>query len=445
MSTSVQNNLLSAPIRTVLTTMSIPIAIGTIAILTFNLIDTFFISLLGTDALAAISFTFPITFFMTSLCLGLASGVSTKVARLLGQNNQQQGALLVTHGLLLTLGLIIALSVIGLLFFQPIFTLLGAKVERLPLIFDYMNIWYFSIPLLSVPLIANAAFRATGNTKIPSYIMIGAGFINMILDPLLIFGIGPFPHLGMQGAALASAISWAISCISALILLHRYKLITFHLSSISALKSHWQSILHVGRPAALTNILNPIASGIILSILARFDAKAVAAYGTGLRIESLLLLGIMALSSSLTPFVAQNLARGQTQRAYRALTGATHFALLLQGLLYILLALFAGQIASLFSQDEKVIQYLSIFLRIVPIAYGALGIVILLATSLNAYNRPGASVIINITRLFLLLLPMAWLGGQLIGINGVFAGMAIANIIMGGGCYIIMLKISESP
>ncbi len=182
---------------------------GLVAILAFNLVDTFFISLLGTDALAAVSFTFPITFAVNCITMGIGVGISTGVARLLGQNAQINAARLSGHGLLLAVILVIGASALGLATIDPLFRLLGAHDNLLPLIHDYMSVWYLTIPLLVIPMAGNSAIRATGDTKTPAKIMVVAGFINGLLDPLLIFGLGPVPALGVKGAAIASAISWA--------------------------------------------------------------------------------------------------------------------------------------------------------------------------------------------------------------------------------------------
>lgn len=203
-----KHGLLSAPISKVLRNMTVPMVFGMVAILAFNLVDTFFISLLGTEALAAISFTFPVTFGVNCITMGIGMGLSTNIGRLLGQGNTQHAARFSTHGLLLAVVLVMLASTLGLYTIEPLFKLLGASDDIIPLIREYMVIWYFTVPLLVIPMAGNSAIRATGDTKTPAKIMMLSGFINGLLDPLLIFGIGPFPELGIQGAAIASGIAW---------------------------------------------------------------------------------------------------------------------------------------------------------------------------------------------------------------------------------------------
>ncbi|NRA61105.1 MAG: MATE family efflux transporter [Psychrobium sp.] len=448
---SLKQDLLNAPVRDVLTKMSIPTSLGILSLLLFNIADTYFVSLLGTTQLAALSFTFPITFIITSILIGLGGGLSASLARLIGRakhENQQSLTGVVQHYVAnaLILGFVVTaiICTIAYIFTIPLFTLLGAKSELLPFIEQYISVWYIAVLFLVIPMLGNNALRATGNTKSPSLVMAVAGLINVILDPIFIFGLGPIPAYGIQGAAIATLIAWALSLCASLVLLHRSQLIARVAMSWQQSVVVWRRILKIGRPAAISQMINPLASAVIMSMLASYESAAVAAYGVGLRIESLMLLAIMALSSSLTPFMAQNLGAGKEERAKSALLGSAHFSLVCQLVCYVVVATLARPIASFFSDDQAVIEYLVTFLRLVPFAYGALGIVILFANSLNAYNHPKSSLALNFARLFLILLPMTWLGSVLLGATGIFAAIAIANILMGGASYILAHKVVDA-
>ena len=152
-----------------------------------------------------------------------------------------------------------------------------------------MHIWYLTIPLLVVPMAGNSAIRATGDTKTPAKIMMLAGLINGVLDPLLIFGYGPFPELGIQGAAIASALSWFGALIGSLyVLVKREKLLA--LPHFKTLWADWRQILKIGTPAALSNAMNPLSGAILMMLLSSHGTAAVAAYGAAQRVESILSL-----------------------------------------------------------------------------------------------------------------------------------------------------------
>ncbi|MGR5148891.1 MATE family efflux transporter [Photobacterium alginatilyticum] len=434
-----KHGLLSAPIPIVLRRLTVPMVFGMVAILLFNLVDTFFISLLGTEALAAVSFTFPVTFALNCITMGVSVGISTRVGRLLGSGDNHTAARFASHGLLLAVLLMITASSIGLLTLKPLFSLIGASPELLPIIKQYMDIWYLAIPLLVIPMAGNSAIRATGDAKTPAKIMMLAGVINGVLDPLLIFGYGPFPELGVRGAAIASGISWAFALICSLyILIKREKLLA--MPQLRLLGRDWQQIMQVGTPAALSNALTPLSGAILMSLLAYQGTTSVAAYGAAMRIESLLVLVMMALGSALMPFMAQNLGANNPQRAFKAMFTAMRFAILFQLLIFIMMVPLSWPLSALFSQDSAVQEQLWHYLIVVPISYGMQAVCMLLISALNAMHKSVHALVWNLLRLFAFLLPAAWLGSWINGTEGLFVGIAIANLLSGIGAYLYAVK-----
>lgn len=434
-----KHGLLSAPIAETLRKMTVPMIFGMVAILMFNLVDTFFISLLGTEALAAISYTFPVTFAVNCITMGIGVGLSTSIGRLLGQGEAHQAARFTTHGLLLAIVLVALASTLGFFTVTPLFTLLGAKQELIPLIGQYMHVWYLTIPLLVIPMAGNSAIRATGDTKTPAKIMMLAGLINGVLDPLLIFGIGPFPELGIQGAAIASALSWLGALIGSFyVLIKREKLLG--VPQWQHVKEDWQQILKVGTPAALSNAMNPLSGAILMMMLSSHGTAAVAAYGAAQRIESILILVLMALTSALTPFMAQNFGAKNPQRAFQGLFVSMRFSVLFQGLVFLMMVPLSIPLAALFSQEQAVRDLLWHYLLVVPISYGCLGVVMMLVSGLNAMHQPLNAFRWSVIRLFVFTLPAAYLGSWLYDIEGLFIGIAVGNILVGLCSYLYALK-----
>ncbi|WP_434930657.1 MATE family efflux transporter [Shewanella sp. HL-SH5] len=439
-----KHGLLSAPIGRVLFNMTLPNLIGILTILGGSLVDIYFISQLGTEALAAVSFTFPVTLVIVSIGIGIGAGVSTNLGRFIGSGHAEQAKVFLFDTLVLTSAIITLLCLMGGLLIEPLFTLLGANDRSMPYIHDYMMWWYLGAPALVVLMVGNQALRATGDTRSPAKIMMLAAIVNLVLDPLLIFGLGPFPRLEVQGAAIATTLSWIIALLLAgRLLIFKRKLL--HSASLvrSRMVANWRALAHIARPAALMNLINPIANGILMAMIARIDHAGVAAFGAGMRLESVLLLVVMALSSSLMPFIAQNLGAGQHVRAKAALLKSLQFILVFQTLLYIPMYFFAYPIAQQFSNDPVVIDWLTFYIMALPAAYGPLGIVIIFATSLNAYHRPMSSLVINLCRLMLLMLPLAALGSYIGGVKGLMLALPVTNTLMGIACYILATKITE--
>ncbi|EOB2573991.1 MATE family efflux transporter [Vibrio fluvialis] len=436
-----KHGLLSAPIPNVLRQMTIPMIFGMVAILMFNLVDTFFISLLGTDALAAISYTFPVTFGVNCITMGISVGLSTSIGRLLGQGDTSNAARFSTHGLLLAVTLVAIACTAGFFTIEPLFLLLGAKAELIPLIEQYMQVWYLTIPLLVIPMAGNSAIRATGDTKTPAKMMMLAGAINGCLDPLLIFGYGPFPELGIQGAAIASAFSWLGALIGSLyVLVKRDRLLAP--PHFASLRHDWQQILKIGTPAALSTAMSPISGALLMMMLSSHGTAAVAAYGAAQRIESILILVLMSLTSALMPFMAQNFGAQNPTRSFSGLFLSLRFSLIFQLLVFIMMVPLSIPLAALFSQEQAVRDLLWHYLLVVPFSYGFQGVVMMLVSALNALHLPLKAFQWSFMRLFLFTLPSAWLGSTLYGIEGLFIGIALGNVLGGlsGYLYALLLR-----
>jgi putative MATE family efflux protein len=435
-----KHGLLSAPISTVLRNMTVPMVFGMVAILAFNLVDTFFISLLGTEALAAISFTFPVTFGVNCITMGIGMGLSTNIGRLLGQGNTQHAARFSTHGLLLAVVLVVLASTLGLYTIEPLFKLLGASDDIIPLIREYMVIWYFTVPLLVIPMAGNSAIRATGDTKTPAKIMMLSGFINGLLDPLLIFGIGPFPELGIQGAAIASGIAWFGALTGSLYVLTKREKLLGQLKP-SQLWQDWIAILRIGTPSGLSTAMSPISGAILMKMLSVHGTAAVAAYGAAQRVESILILVLISLSSALTPFMSQNFGAKQPERSFAGLFLSMRFSLLFQMLVFVMMVPLSIPISALFSQEQAVRDILWHYLLVVPFSYGFQGIIMMLGSGMNALHEPSKAFIWSAMRLFVFTLPAAALGSLWFGVEGMFIGVALGNVIGGVLAYLYALSV----
>jgi len=434
-------NLLNDPVASTLQRMTIPMIYGMVLLMTFNLIDTFFVSLLGTQSLAAISFTFPITFTVISFMIGLGVGTSAVIARLLGRDDHESAKNSATAALYLAAVIVISLSFVGYLFTDELFTLLGAQASLLPLIHQYMDVWFIGSVCLIGPMIGNAIFRASGDTRTPSMIMGSAGLINAILDPIFIFGFGPVPAMGIQGAAIATLISWLFGFVFALTILTKQKnLIHTHLLTLKQLISSSRIILKIGLPAAGANMLTPIAAAIMTAIAATFGESVVAGFGVGSRIESIACLVVLALSMTLPPFISQNFGAGHMNRVKQAYKAAIKFVLVWQVVIYVVLIIAAPWVASAFAKDQKVADIIVLFIWILPLGYGFQGVIILTNSSFNALHKPIVALILSFIRLFICYVPLASLGSYFYGLHGFFIGALIGNLVMAAISYRLFYK-----
>lgn len=415
---------------------------GIVGMVAFNLVDTYFVGRLGTKELAALSFTFPVVLFVNSLALGLGIGASAIISRAIGEGDQHRVKRLTTDSLVLAIFLVTLFVVVGLFTIDPVFRLLGARGEMLDMVRQYMGIWYFGMPFVVVPMVGNNAIRATGDTKTPSAIILVAVFCNFIMDPLLIFGIGPFPRLGIAGAATATVISRSITfTVSLFVLYFRDKMITFVVPKLKEVFESWKRVLYIGLPTAGTRIIVPLAIGMITRIVSTYGKEAVAAYGVSSRIEFFALTVIIALSSVLAPFVGQNWGAGKQDRVKKAVTYSERFSMVWGFSVFIILTALARPIAGIFNSNPAVITAIVLYLRVVSIGYGLQGVIMLTGSAMNVLNRPFHAAGVRIAQMFILYVPLALIGSRLFGLTGVFVALAIAYCGAGIASHYILARI----
>ena len=432
MTTSRRIAMLTEPVGKTLTNLTIPTVFGLLGMVAFNLADTYFVGQLGTQQLAAMSFTFPVVMVVLSIANGIGQGGGALIARAIGEGDQAKVRRITTDLILLALLVVIVLAIVGVLTVGPLFRALGAPPEILALIREYMFIWYIMIVVVLVPMIGNLAIRATGDAKTPSVIMMVAVAVNFALDPLLIFGWGPIPRLELVGAALATALSRAVTLVYALYVLYlRDEMITFAWPGFRALLTSWRRILYIGIPAAATNMITPLSMGLITRLVAIHGVAAVAAFGVASRIDMLALVVIMALGNVLGPFVGQNWGGAHYARVQQGIRLSQQFSMAWGILMVLLLALPGHWIAALFNDDPQVIETVVLYLWIVPLTYGLQGILRLAGYTLNVLNKPFYAMALTLMQMFLLYLPLAYLGSFLFGLTGIFGAAAIAHVVAG--------------
>ena len=424
-------NLSEGSIQKSLIRMTTPMIIGMLLLFTFSLVDTLFISFLGTEALAAISFTFPVTFTIMSLAIGLGIGASAVVGKYLGRSEYEKAKEASTVINYISLLLATIVVVVCWFFMDSIFHLMGARESLMPSIREYMLVWFPGSIMIVCIMTGNSILRACGDTKTPSILMAGAGLINAILDPIFIFGLGPIPAMGIQGAAWATVIAWGVCYFYLMyILVIQKELVSGSLPSRPTMLSSGREMLRIGVPAAGANMMTPLAAGIMTAIAASFGDEAVAAFGVGARLEPMATLIVLAMSSSLPPLISQNFGAGKINRVEEAYRLSIKFILGWQMLVYVVLALGAGLIASTFSDDPEVIGTIKLFLWILPLGYGMQGIIILTNSSLNALHRPMSALYLSSARFFVFYVPLAYVGSQWFGLVGFFGGALCGNLLM---------------
>lgn len=417
------------PVGPTLRRLAVPMMGAMLGFLLFNLVDTFFVGQLGKDELIAMSFTFPVVFVVMSLSAGLGAGGSAVIARAAGMGDHDRVARMATHLILLSFLIVAAISLAGLFWLDLLFSLLGAEGIHLELLRQYMVVWFAGATFLVVPMNGNAALRAIGDTVTPARIMLVASVTNMILDPLLIFGIGPFPRLELQGAAIATLIAFIATFAASFVVYQRRRLL--HRPVPSKIKQDWKATLHIAVPAAFTMMLAPLATGIVTRYAATIGPSTVAALGVATRVEGVAMLGVQALSAVITPFMGQNLGAGKHDRIQEGRSYANRFAWRWCLVAAAGIGLTAPLIASAFSDDLEVRAATRLLLWIVPVTYAGVGMLQLASNASNGLGRPRDAVVLNLFRVLVAVAAVAGIGAALADQMGLFIGLAVGNVASG--------------
>lgn len=427
-----RETILSGPVPSTLIRITLPSIAGMLGLMIFNVVDTFFVGRLGTLELAAISFTFPVVMIINSIVFGIGTGSMTLFSKAVGNHNVEEERLLATSSLILGVSLSVIVAVIGFATIDPVFRLLGAEDELMPYIRTYMRIWFLGSAFMVIPMLGDSILRGLGDTFTPAFVMLTSAVLNGILDPLLIFGIGPFPAMGVAGAVVATIFSRAVTAVvSILIQVFREKLIVIRGLSLKALWGKWKALFHIGLPNSAIKAILPIGTAIFTSILARFGHEMVAGFGVAAKIEGVVLALFNALAVTATVFVGQNLGAGNTDRVRTGILWIRLYAHIV-GIVSAIVLFFAGsKLAGVFNDDSLIRSTAATYLMIVPIGYGLYGCGQIGASVLNVYHKPFLAGALSLFQIGVVAVPLAYLLSSFIGVNGVFAAIVTSFVAFG--------------
>ena len=420
----------SLSLGTILWRQTWPMAIGTLALLSFQLVDSAFVARLGTAPLAAQSFTFPLSFLIIGIQVGLGIAIAAQISRALGAGEtarvRRLGSLVLLAG-----GLCIALLVILLWWAQEaIFTHLGADAATRVLIRDYWAPQLLAGWLGAMFYFFNSVFRAHGNTRLPGMMMAFMSLVNLVLDPLLIFGIGPWSGLGLPGAAWASVIAFSGGLLILVSQMRGRDWLAWH-GLGQELAASARPFFGIAGPAMVSQLMPPLAAMLAIVVVARLGESAVAAWGLASRLETLALVLVLAMTMSLPPWLGRCYGAGDWQQVKRLMRLALRVVMIWQLGLGVTLAVLAPGLAQLLTGSPDIQAELTVLIRFLLPSYTALGVCMLVVSAGNALGLPLRAMLMSAVRLFVCYLPCLWLGTMWAGLAGLAAGAAIGNVLAG--------------
>lgn len=416
-------------------TMTWPMLAGVLALMSFQLADSIYIGMLGTQPLAAMGFTLPVHQLMVGIQIGTGIAATALISRALGAGETDYARRLSALVLLTGSGLMALLALLVFLFKQPILDALGATADIYLYTDSYWLPWLLSAWSHAFLYFGNSLCRAHGNTRLPGLMMVATSLLNMLLDPLFIFVFG----WGLPGAAYATILSCSLGSLIIYSRLFKHHWLSFELKQLD-IGTAIRSVAQIALPAMLSQLMPGMAALLATRIVASFGAAAIAAWALGTRLETFSIVIVLALTMSMPPMLGRLLGAGDLLQARKLIRLAVRFILLLQAgiaLFWLVMRLFA---VDFIAPEAATANYLSSYMLIVPISYSTLGVCILLVSSCNALGMPMRAVATSVARLFACYLPCLMLGAWLGGMTGLYLGVLAGNTAAGLMAWVIFKR-----
>ena len=435
----------TGPIRRSMCKTALAMIPATLALCGYNLADTYFVGRLpGVSPLAAMGFTLPVIMLIGCVFRGLAVGVMTTCAQALGAKKQQRASHLVSGGVWLILLISILVAVLGMVFSKPLFILFGAQGETLELVEKYMDIWFFGCATASLSMTGNDLLIASGDSRVASFSMMLGLAVNVVMDPLFIFGFGPIPGMGIAGAALATIIAQCIGAILVMCVLHfRHRLLMFERIPRDVLFKYWSLMLQYAGPSIIGMLMMPLGVSVMTRITAGFGDVAVAAVSAAGRLEMAAFVVPMSLGMTLMPFAGQNYGAKKYDRICEGRRFSMRFALFFLTGAALIFTFFADQIVVWFKDDAEICRIMAQCLRITSWGFAGVEIHRFAGFFFTGCGRPSASAWLNAMRILGLLIPLSLAALYMHWLTGLFIARLIADVLSAVIAYSLVRRMTN--
>ena len=421
-----------APLGWLMIRLSLPGMVGMLVSSLYNLVDTFWVSGLpeGTHAIAALTVLFPLQMIAGALGMGLSAGVTSLVSRRFGAGRTDDVHCAAGNALLLAVLLGGLLTLIVLPLARPVVLLFGATTEILDPSVAYLTTVAFGFVFDMFAMTANGLYRGSGNTFVPMLLLASGAVLNAVLDPFLIYGWGPFPHMGIEGAALATVIAQGFAALlSALYMGSRHSGYRLHAGHFRLKPRILADIAQVGAPMSADSCLRSVVASITNAVLGQFGPTAIAAQGLSLRVMMIMISCLGGgVHQALVPTVGYSFGAGDYRRMWRAYRIAALWTGIGGLLLSSLLCFFAPQILAPFARAGELTQLGPLALRLRVSTFFLVEPQMMAVFMLQGMGFGGQAMLLTFSRNVLLVVPGVLLLARF-GAVGVFSAQPLADIL----------------
>lgn len=418
------NEFIKNPKKALLT-LSYPILVGMLVQTLYNVVDTAFVGWLGVDAIAALTFSFPLFFILIALNAGIGSGVSSRIARFLGENNKEGAENTAMHGLLLAVIVSLASYVVGFFVLKELFVLFGASGIVLQYAMDYMFIVLLGSFFIFIAYTIHAIFSAQGDTKTAMKIQVFALVLNVILDPILIYGLG----YGIKGAAIATVISFAIGLALGIYYLMRKSYLKINPHAFRFSRSILKDILYVGMPASITMFIISAYVIFINWFMVDFGTEYVAAFGIASRLESVAMMPLVAFGISALTLIGMFIGAKRfdlvKETSWYTLKIGVGIASVVGAVFFIFPQLFIG----IFTPEISLIEITAPYIMINVFTFPLMAVSTIVSRIMQGLGHGLPGLVINLIRVFFVAIPLAYFFVFILGYG--YLWIAVAMVIGG--------------
>lgn len=430
------------PVNRLLITMSVPMMLAMLVQALYNVVDSVFVSQLSEDALNAVSLAFPVQNIMIALAVGTGVGVNALLSKSLGEQDAKRANSTAEHGVLLAAITCVVFMVLGTLLARPFYMV---QVANEPVIVEYGTQYMQICSLFSAGIFMEVMFerllQSTGRTMYTMFTQgVGAVF-NIIFDPLLIFGIGPFPRLEVAGAAVATVMGQFVAAILA-ILFNHFRNHDIKLSLRGFRFDGWivRRIYMVGAPSIIMNAIGSLMVFGMNQILLTFTKTATAVLGVYFKVQSFVFMPIFGLNNGMVPIIAYNYGARKKDRLLKTVKLGVLYAVLIMIVGMVVMQTVPDKIFLLFQADENMLSIGVPALKIISLSFVFAGYCVVASATFQALGEGVQSMIVSIVRQLVVLLPAAWLLAKLEDVNLVWYSFPIAELASLTLCTVFLVR-----
>lgn len=422
-----ENKMGHAPMLKLILSMSLPAMFSMLVQSLYNVVDSIFVAKIGQDAFTAVTLAFPAQILIIAVAVGTAIGINSVVSRRLGEGKPEQASKAATHGLFLGVISGVVFAILGIFFTRPFFEAFTNDPVVINMGCDYIYVVTICSFAIFLQINIEKTLQATGNMIYPMLFQLSGAITNIILDPILIFGLLGFPEMGITGAAVATVLGQIVAMVFSMIIIH-VKSHDVHMS-FKGFRFEWKTIKDiyaVGIPSIIMQSLGFVMTTALNAILISFSNAAVNVFGIYFKIQSFVFMPVFGLTHGLMPIMGFNYGARKRERLVSALKIGMVIASIIMAAGMLLFMLVPDKLLLMFNADAEMIRIGTVALRLLSICFLPAAIGIVTSTMFQAVGMGTKSLIISVLRQLVILLPIAYLF-SFIGLDYVWIAFPIAE------------------